>query len=66
MRSAKLQVGPPELARRPIEVTALYIDIVTTTLAGIGINVSPIDPVKALFLGALIIGVAMMNADRIK
>jgi NRAMP (natural resistance-associated macrophage protein)-like metal ion transporter len=48
---------PIGLARRPLEARAFYAAIVAATLAGIGINVSPVDPVKALFWSAVINGV---------
>lgn len=48
---------PTGLARRPLEAKAFYAAIVAATLAGIGINVSPIDPIKALFWSAVINGV---------
>jgi Mn2+/Fe2+ NRAMP family transporter len=48
---------PTGLARQPLEAKAFYAAIVAATLAGIGINLSPIDPVKALFWSAVINGV---------
>lgn len=48
---------PTGLARRPLEAKAFYAVIVTATLAGIGINLSPVDPIKALFWSAVINGV---------
>jgi Mn2+/Fe2+ NRAMP family transporter len=48
---------PTGLARRPLEAKAFYGAIVAATLAGIGINLSPIDPIKALFWSAVINGV---------
>lgn len=48
---------PTGLARRPLEARAFYAAIVAATLSGIGITVSPIDPVKALFWSAVINGV---------
>jgi Mn2+/Fe2+ NRAMP family transporter len=48
---------PTGLARRPLEAKAFYATIVVATLAGIGINVSSLDPVKALFWSAVINGV---------
>ena len=48
---------PTGLARQPLEAKAFYATIVAATLAGIGINLSPIDPVKALFWSAVINGV---------
>lgn len=48
---------PTGLARRPLKARAFYAAIVAATLSGIGITVSPIDPVKALFWSAVINGV---------
>lgn len=41
---------------RPLEAKAFYAAIVTATLARIGINLSPIDPIRALFWSAVING----------
>ena len=48
---------PSGLSRRPLEAKAFYGALVAATLAGIGINFSPIDPVKALFWSAVVNGV---------
>jgi NRAMP (natural resistance-associated macrophage protein)-like metal ion transporter len=48
---------PNGLGRRPLEAKAFYGAIVAATLAGIGINFSPLDPVKALFWSAVVNGI---------
>ena len=48
---------PTGLARRPHEAKAFYATIAFATLLGVGINFSPIDPIKALFWSAVINGV---------
>lgn len=45
------------LARKPKEAKAFYATIVVATLAGAGLSLSPLDPIKALFLSAVINGV---------
>jgi NRAMP (natural resistance-associated macrophage protein)-like metal ion transporter len=54
---AEARKWPSGLGRRPLEAKAFYGAIVAATLAGIGINFSPIDPVKALFWSAVVNGV---------
>jgi NRAMP (natural resistance-associated macrophage protein)-like metal ion transporter len=54
---AEARKWPAGLARRPLEAKAFYAAVVVATLAGIGINVSSLDPVKALFWSAVINGV---------
>jgi Mn2+/Fe2+ NRAMP family transporter len=53
----RLASGPSGLGRQPLEAKAFYGAIVAATLAGIGINLSSIDPVKALFWSAVVNGV---------
>ncbi len=48
---------PTGLARLPQEAKAFYATISIATLLGVGINFSPIDPIKALFWSAVINGV---------
>jgi len=48
---------PTGLARLPHEAKAFYATITIATLLGVGINFSPIDPIKALFWSAVINGV---------
>jgi Mn2+/Fe2+ NRAMP family transporter len=48
---------PSGLSRRPRKAKAFYGTIVAATLAGIGINFSPLDPVKALFWSAVVNGI---------
>jgi len=45
------------LARKPKEAKAFYATIVVATLAGAALSLSPLDPIKALFLSAVINGV---------
>lgn len=48
---------PVGLARRPLEARAFYGTIACATLIGIGINFTPLDPIKALFWSAVLNGV---------
>lgn len=48
---------PVGLARRPLEAKAFYGTIAAATLIGIGINFTPLDPIKALFWSAVLNGV---------
>ena len=48
---------PTGLARKPLQAKAFYATIVVSTLAGIAITFSPLDPIKALFWSAVINGV---------
>jgi NRAMP (natural resistance-associated macrophage protein)-like metal ion transporter len=48
---------PTGLARLPHEAKVFYATIAIATLLGVGINFSPIDPIKALFWSAVINGV---------
>jgi NRAMP (natural resistance-associated macrophage protein)-like metal ion transporter len=45
------------LARKPHRAKAFYGAIAVATLVGVGLNFSPIDPIKALFWSAVINGV---------
>jgi NRAMP (natural resistance-associated macrophage protein)-like metal ion transporter len=45
------------LARKPHRAKAFYGAIAAATLVGVGLNFSPIDPIKALFWSAVINGV---------
>jgi NRAMP (natural resistance-associated macrophage protein)-like metal ion transporter len=45
------------LARKPGRAKTFYTTIVVATLVGVGLNFSPIDPIKALFWSAVINGV---------
>ena len=48
---------PTGLARLPRKAMAFYATIAIATLLGVGINFSPLDPIKALFWSAVINGV---------
>lgn len=48
---------PVGLGRRPREALTFYSIIAASTLIGVGIHFSPIDPIKALFWSAVINGV---------
>src|SRR6202011_5431060 len=48
---------PIGLARRPKQAKAFYAAIVVATLGGVGMSLSPLDPIKALFWSAVINGV---------
>ncbi|MBV8119903.1 MAG: divalent metal cation transporter [Alphaproteobacteria bacterium] len=48
---------PVGLAREPKEALAFYLSLVVAALLGIGLNFTPIDPIKALFWSAVINGV---------
>ena len=48
---------PSGLARRPREAKAFYATIMVSTLVGMVMGFSPIDPIKALFWSAVINGV---------
>jgi NRAMP (natural resistance-associated macrophage protein)-like metal ion transporter len=48
---------PSGLARRPGEAKAFYATIIVSTLMGMGIGFSPLDPIRALFWSAVINGV---------
>lgn len=48
---------PIGLARLPLQAKAFYATVALATLLGMGINFSPIDPIKALFWSAVINGV---------
>jgi NRAMP (natural resistance-associated macrophage protein)-like metal ion transporter len=54
---AEARKWPNGLSRRPCKAKAFYGTIVAATLAGIGINLSPLDPVKALFWSAVVNGI---------
>jgi len=49
---------PVGLARRPREATAFYAALGSATLIGVLMNLTPIDPIKALYWSAVINGVA--------
>jgi Mn2+/Fe2+ NRAMP family transporter len=46
------------LGYKPVEAKAFYGVLIVATLIGIGLNFSPIDPIKALFWSAVVNGVA--------
>jgi NRAMP (natural resistance-associated macrophage protein)-like metal ion transporter len=54
---AESRKWPMGLARKPLEAKAFYATIVVSTLSGIAITFSPLDPIKALFFSAVINGV---------
>jgi NRAMP (natural resistance-associated macrophage protein)-like metal ion transporter len=48
---------PVGLARKPLRAKTFYAAIVAATLIGAGINLTPIDPIEALYWAAVINGV---------
>ncbi len=48
---------PVGLARKPLKAKAFYATIVIATLSGIGITLSPLDPISALFWSAVVNGI---------
>lgn len=48
---------PVGLARRPMEAKAFYATLAAATLAGVAANLAGLDPMQALFWGALVNGV---------
>lgn len=48
---------PTGLARRPREARAFYITLVAATVTGAAINLTPIDPIRALFWSAVLNGI---------
>jgi Mn2+/Fe2+ NRAMP family transporter len=48
---------PTGLDRRPTEAKAFYATIVVATAAGVLLNFSPIDPIRALFWSAVVNGI---------
>ncbi|MDE2228243.1 MAG: divalent metal cation transporter [Alphaproteobacteria bacterium] len=50
---------PVGLARRPMNAKAFYGAIATATALGLGMNLTPLDPIKALFWSAVLNGVAV-------
>jgi Mn2+/Fe2+ NRAMP family transporter len=48
---------PVGLARRPKEALAFYFSLAVATALGVGLNFTPIDPIKALYWSAVINGV---------
>jgi NRAMP (natural resistance-associated macrophage protein)-like metal ion transporter len=48
---------PVGLGRRPLEAKAFYGTIAAATLLGLGINFTPLDPIKALYWSAVVNGV---------
>jgi len=49
---------PVGLARLPMEAKAFYGTIAAATMLGVGMNLTPLDPIKALFWSAVLNGVA--------
>ncbi len=49
---------PTGLARLPKDAKAFYLTIAIATLIGMGLNFTPIDPIKALFWSAVLNGIA--------
>jgi len=45
------------LDRKPLEATQFYAAIALATLAGVAINLSPLDPIRALYWSAVVNGV---------
>ena len=48
---------PVGLDRRPKEAAAFYASVAIATLIGIGLNFTPVNPIKALYWSAVISGV---------
>lgn len=48
---------PVGLARRPKEALAFYFSLAVATSLGVGLNFTPVDPIKALYWSAVINGV---------
>ena len=48
---------PVGLGRRPKEASAFYFSLAVATALGVGLNFTPIDPIKALYWSAVINGV---------
>jgi Mn2+/Fe2+ NRAMP family transporter len=48
---------PVGLARLPMDAKAFYGSIAAATMIGVGMNLTPIDPIKALFWSAVLNGV---------
>ena len=48
---------PVGLARQPKEACAFYLSLAVATLIGVGLNFTPINPIKALYWSAVINGV---------
>jgi NRAMP (natural resistance-associated macrophage protein)-like metal ion transporter len=48
---------PVGLARAPLRAKAFYLTIAVATFVGLGMNVARLDPVRALFLSAVVNGV---------
>ncbi|BDP44608.1 iron transporter (plasmid) [Deinococcus aetherius] len=60
--SAAFAVGealrwPVGLARRPLEARGFYLVLGASALLGVGLNFTPVDPIRALFLAAVVNGV---------
>jgi Mn2+/Fe2+ NRAMP family transporter len=64
---------PVGLDRRPKEATAFYASLAIATLLGLGLNFTPLNPIKALYWSAVINGIVavpvmvllmLMSADR--
>jgi len=51
---------PVGLARQPREAWAFYFSLAVATLIGAGLNVTPINPIKALYWSAVINGVVVV------
>ncbi len=45
------------LARQPKEAWAFYLSLAVATLIGVGLNFTPINPIKALYWSAVVNGV---------
>lgn len=61
--SAAFAVGealrwPVGLARRPLEARGFYLVLGASALLGVGLNFTPVDPIRALVLAAVVNGVA--------
>ena len=48
---------PVGLGRRPLDARAFYVTIALATLCGIGINLSDVDPIRALFWCSVLNGI---------
>lgn len=54
---AEARGWPLGLDRKPLEARAFYTTIAVATVIGVGIAFSPVDPIEALFLSAVINGI---------
>ena len=58
---AEARHWPVGLARQPREALAFYFSLAVATLVGVALNFTPINPIKALYWGAVINGVVAVR-----